>query len=618
MVKEFRIILKKSGLAEQVTMLSYMGFHFTYLLPAIGVLALITRPFIDRFEITKIAFISVVALLYATPCYNYNIANEARTYTPERLLGVLGNVPVEEYVSVILQIVLTSLWAMLCVRWKFPFLNFNHDKQSYQTIRWIPILLLSIVTAIGYRMAVPGQETFYFGSILCWASPVIIVMWYGAGNYFVKILIPSAFAIVVPTLYLLWVNWIALKEDFWHLNKNTSLNMSVAEGLPLEEALFVSITTAMIVMAGACYDKAYGTIVTFTLIYPHQFSISRKFICQMFEAFVTPECSLPSIVTEDLITIMKSLDNAKTMFTSCYLYHYGIRIDLLLQYAFARYSDNIMDDASNMENKKLKLKLLQRYIGECFAGRKDYEVKSVPEEVIIDWTPYEAEFTDEEMACFRALSRIAFFLARKPYEELLAGYEFDLTNAIIYKTEKDIIDYFTLIAGSFGAMCVYSFLYRFNIEKYDFVEKDDYVIKKAYQLGNSLQFVNISRDLVFDSESWGRVYLPTDYMEDEENDLRVLRKEKNPRALGNDKLNRYANKMNELCDKNLRESIDVIKRMPFEIRGLILTSVELYRAIYYCAIKYSEKFPNKAKLTLLDRYKVLFKVLYIDSLQYLL
>jgi len=129
--------------------------------------------------------------------------------------------------------------------------------------------------------------------------------------------------------------------------------------------------------------------------------------------------------------------------------------------------------------------------------------------------------------------------------------------------------------------------------------------------------VNIARDLVFDSESWGRVYLPTDYMEDKENDLRILRQEKNPRALGNDKLNRYADKMNELCEKHLKESIDIIKRMPIEIRGLLLTSIEIYRAIYYCTIKSSKIFPNKAKLTRSDRCKILFRVLYVDSLQYL-
>jgi len=163
-------------------------------------------------------------------------------------------------------------------------------------------------------------------------------------------------------------------------------------------------------------------------------------------------------------------------------------MDIIIHYAFGRYSDNIMDDASSLEQKKLRLKLLQKFIGECFAGRKDYEVKSTPHEVIIDWTPYESEFTDEEMACLRAFSRMAFYFPRKPYEELLEGYEWDLANKI-YKTEKDILEYFFLVAGSFGPMCVFSFLYRYNLDKYDLVEKDDYVIKKSYQLGNVSNFL---------------------------------------------------------------------------------------------------------------------------------
>ena len=70
-----------------------MGIHFTYLLPAIGILTLIERTFIVRLEITKIAFLSIVALFYTVPCFNYNIFNEARAYVSERYLGVLGNSP---------------------------------------------------------------------------------------------------------------------------------------------------------------------------------------------------------------------------------------------------------------------------------------------------------------------------------------------------------------------------------------------------------------------------------------------------------------------------------------------------------------------------------------------
>lgn len=304
-------------------MLTYMDINLKRTLPVIGVLALIARPFLSRIETTKILFISIVALLYTTLFYNYTIPNGARTYSPEKMSTVIGNVPVDEYIFLILQIVLVSLWAYFCVRWKHPCLNFNHNKQSYQTIRWVPILLLSITTAIGYKLAVPGKQTFYLGSVMCWSSPAIMVMWYGAGNYFVKHLIPSSLAIVIPTLYLSLINRIALEEDVWYLNKTTSLNISTINGLPLEEALFTFITTTMIVLAGVCYDKAYGMIITFSLIYPHQFSFSRSFIGQMFKAFATSEYTMPSIVTDDLKYCIKLLDSSNIFGTSIYLFNTG-------------------------------------------------------------------------------------------------------------------------------------------------------------------------------------------------------------------------------------------------------------------------------------------------------
>lgn len=169
-------------------------------------------------------------------------------------------------------------------------------------------------------------------------------------------------------------------------------------------------------------------------------------------------------------------------------FNLAIRIDIIINYAFGRYTDNTMDNASTMEEKQRKLKLFQTFIAELFADRKSgFEVKSVPHEVNINWAKYDSEFNDEEMACLRAFSRIAFFMARQPYEELLNCYEWDLANKS-YKTEKDILEYFTLAAGSFGAMCIFSFMYRYSIDKYEFVEKDNYVLSKSYQLGQVCYF----------------------------------------------------------------------------------------------------------------------------------
>jgi len=108
---------------------------------------------------------------------------------------------------------------------------------------------------------------------------------------------------------------------------------------------------------------------------------------------------------------------------------------------------------------------------------------SKPQEIIVDWKQYESELTEEELSIFRAFSRIVFLLPRKPFEELFDGFQLDLSSTL-YKSENDLLVYFTLVAGSFGAMCIYIIMYRYNINKYEFIEKDDYLIKKSYQIGN--------------------------------------------------------------------------------------------------------------------------------------
>jgi len=294
-------------------MLTNIGDYLSYTLPVIGVLTLITRPFINRLEIFKIGFICTLAVLYTVPWYSYSVYHHgAKTYSPGAVLAVVGNVPVEEYVLVVMQTIFTLLWALMFVQWSTPCLNFNYDKRSYLLIRWVPISLLAAVTAVGYAMTVRGQETFYLGSILCWASPAIALMWYGAGNFFTKKIIPSSIAIAGPTLYMYWVEQTTVNSI-----KNDSGKLAP------EEALFYFSTTFMVVLAGSSYDKAYGMIVTYSLDFPHQFSVSCRFIRQMLRAFVTSEYATPSDVTQDIKTSIKVLSTSNAFGTSNYLFHAG-------------------------------------------------------------------------------------------------------------------------------------------------------------------------------------------------------------------------------------------------------------------------------------------------------
>jgi len=106
-------------------------------------------------------------------------------------------------------------------------------------------------------------------------------------------------------------------------------------------------------------------------------------------------------------------------------------------------------------------------------------------------------------------------------------------------------------------------------------------------------------------------------MDNEKEDIKIFCEEKNPRSMGDKKLQRYAKMMISLADKHQLESVDAINRLPRELRGTILASTEIYRGLID-AIQSSPTFPNKAKLTTYNKLIILFKTLYITSMHYVL
>jgi 15-cis-phytoene synthase/lycopene beta-cyclase len=143
----------------------------------------------------------------------------------------------------------------------------------------------------------------------------------------------------------------------------------------------------------------------------------------------------------------------------------------------------MFDNRTDEKKKKLKLELSKQFISEVFADRKsDYDVKRTPQEVNIDWKKYESVFTDVELSSYRAVSRIAFFLPRKPFEELFAGYQWDLEFRLV-RNENDLMLYTTYVAGSIGALCLYVMMYRYGNDINDLVDKADYLTKYAYKIG---------------------------------------------------------------------------------------------------------------------------------------
>ncbi|XP_025407691.1 bifunctional lycopene cyclase/phytoene synthase-like isoform X2 [Sipha flava] len=292
----------------------------------------------------------------------------------------------------------------------------------------------------------------------------------------------------------------------------------------------------IIVLAVLSYDKARGMMETFTMEFPERFGFNLKFVSQLFCAFITPEYSMPSIVVKDITKLMRLVNSASKIFRfSSIVFQSGIRMDLLISYTFARITDDMIDDKSlHIEEKKPKLKLFIQFLDELFAGRKsDYDVKKKPYIPKINWPLYQSQFTDVQMSCCRAFSRIAFYLPRKPFYELLEGYKWDVERRLI-RNEKDLMEYCNYVAGSSGAISIFTFMYRSDNGMNDIVEKYDNIVEKSQQLARDLQLVNIARDIIYDSVTVGRTYIPTSFLDDEETELKVLCDKKDARSLGMD------------------------------------------------------------------------------------
>lgn len=306
-------------------MSAYMSVYFWYTLSIVGVVALIARPFVYKFELLKLATVSALAVFCAIPRDVYKIDHGAGDHSPERVFAVVDHVSVEKYTVLVVHSVLTALWTLLCTRWSLPCLSFNHDERSYRFIRWTPILSVAVATAVGCAITVPEPTSaFYLGSVLWWTCPVFVVLWYGAGNFFAKKIIASSVSVVIPTLYWCYIGTLVPKNAVSHADKSAKLNAFVSKDSLLEDAIFFFVTDVLIVLAVNGFDKSRGMIDTYSSEFPVRFGFNWKFIRQLFRAFATPEYRMSPIVTDDIRVVDKIInDGSKSFWLTSHFFQPG-------------------------------------------------------------------------------------------------------------------------------------------------------------------------------------------------------------------------------------------------------------------------------------------------------
>jgi 15-cis-phytoene synthase/lycopene beta-cyclase len=117
----------------------------------------------------------------------------------------------------------------------------------------------------------------------------------------------------------------------------------------------------------------------------------------------------------------------------------------------------------------------------------------------------------DAQSAFFLVSTICTRIPRYPFDDLIAGYEWDLRGSPIV-TQEDLVEYSRLVASSVAEMCVWAMWA--NEPHSGTVQKDPRerkeVLAKAASMGVALQITNIARDIREDATK-GRIYIPQDW-----------------------------------------------------------------------------------------------------------
>lgn len=187
-----------------------------------------------------------LAVLYTSPWDNYLVAERVWWYDPGLVSGLLiGYVPFEEYLFFALQSLLIGLWT-LCVARLLPAPARAFRPSGAIRIGSAGLALLAWLCG-ALLLVLDRVEGAYLGLELVWALiPIAVQLGFGADIlwhfrfHVASVLVPGA-------VYLSIVDALAIGSGVWTISPDHTLGVSIAGVLPLEEAVFFFLTTALVV-----------------------------------------------------------------------------------------------------------------------------------------------------------------------------------------------------------------------------------------------------------------------------------------------------------------------------------------------------------------------------------
>lgn len=245
---------------------TYRGFLVVALLPLVLALLALAWRRLRRPLVAGTGLVALVGLLYTIPWDNALIARGVWWYGDGTVLATLHFAPVEEYLFVLLQVVLTALWvALLRGRFDREVPTRDDGEADWTAVsrrdRLVGVAAGLLVGGVGVAL-LTVEATFYAGAILAWAAPVLAVQWAFGWPHLWRNRRLTALAVGVPTVYLAAADRVAIELGLWSLSPRYTTGVLVA-GLPVEEGAFFLVTNVFVVQGLLLFlwvvDPAAGT-----------------------------------------------------------------------------------------------------------------------------------------------------------------------------------------------------------------------------------------------------------------------------------------------------------------------------------------------------------------------
>ncbi|KAF3904169.1 hypothetical protein AA313_de0206998 [Arthrobotrys entomopaga] len=516
--------------------------HLKYTIPLAVILTGLVCPFKTGIDNYKTVYLLTIAVTATIPWDSHLLKNQVWNYPNHAVIGhTFWRIPIEELFFFVVQTYITSLVCILVGKSIIPSAYLptlpitppspsieeakpkkaKHKIQNdYKRLRRIglfgAISILSCVI-IGARLVQIGGHGTYMGLILVWAGPIVLLLWILSHQYILSIprrnvLIP----IIFPTLYLWFVDTLALKNGTWVINPEKSFEIKIWKYLDIEEALFFLVTNTLITFGQLAFDHALAVINGFpeTFNFPIPSWPSMTLMASGLSFPVKRYSSKRILDLRDAIIKLQKKSRSFSLANS--VFEGRLRIDLVFLYAFCRNADDLIDEAQTPEEARKALSKLSQAVLNAF-GKNNKDGLEPPLSMLYD--------LPEEMAASLESLPVKSIPLR-PVQGLLEGFEMDLTFPAIDKTnektpssvtedkfpirsEKDLERYGYCVAGTVAELLL-NLVFHHTTAKFTSLEREG-IIQAGVDMGIALQYINISRDIAKDA-LMGRCYLPSTWL----------------------------------------------------------------------------------------------------------